>query len=92
MPPGLIYGTRRKYIHSVGLHGKVRFNAYVPSPSKQTGFTGIFKGAEYGIVRLSSAAKPAIDGSQPLTPGIALKFLRDGIDSANLVSMNNVNG
>lgn len=43
-------------------------------------------------MRLSSAAQPTADGKQPLTPGMGLKFLRDGIDSANLVSMNNVNG
>ena len=39
-------------------------------------------------MRLSSAAQPTADGKQPLTPGMGLKFLRDGIDSANLVSMN----
>ena len=43
-------------------------------------------------MRLSSAAQPTADGKQPLTPGMGLKFLRDAIDSANLVSMNNVNG
>jgi len=43
-------------------------------------------------VRLSSAAQPTADGKQPLTPGMGLKFLRNGIDSANLVSMNSVNG
>ena len=43
-------------------------------------------------MRLSSAAQPTADGKQPLTPGMGLKFLRNGIDSANLVSMNSVNG
>ena len=28
MAPGTFYGTRRKYIHSVGAHGKFRFNDY----------------------------------------------------------------
>ena len=45
------YAIRTKYIHSVGVHGKVRF-----VPSGQSSYTGIFKGANYGIVRLSSAA------------------------------------
>jgi len=79
--------TRTKYIHSVGAHGKVKF---VPSAEKHP-YTGIFAGADHGIIRLSSAAKPTADG-QPLAPGMGLKFLRDGVDSANLVSMWSVNG
>lgn len=78
---------RRKYIHSVGVHGKVKF---VPTANDH-GYTGIFKGANYGIVRLSSAAQPVV-GGQPLAPGMGLKFLRDGEDSANLVAMYSVNG
>jgi len=50
--------TRTKYIHSVGAHGKVKF---VPAADKSP-FTGIFEGAQHGIVRLSSAAKPVADG------------------------------
>ena len=74
---GLFHTTRTKYIHSVGAHGKVKFIAAPNSP-----YTGIFKGANHGIVRLSSAAKPTADGKQPLAPGMGLKFLRDGVDSA----------
>lgn len=80
--------ARTKFIHSVGAHGKVKF---VPSAEKHP-YTGIFMGADHGIIRLSSAAKPVADGSQPLAPGMGLKFLRDGVDSANLVSMWSVNG
>jgi len=79
--------TRKKYIHSVAAHGKVRFVSSGNHP-----FTGIFKGADHGIIRLSSAAEPTADGKQPLAPGMGLKFLRDGVDSANLVSMWSVNG
>jgi len=50
MPAGAIYGTRRKYIHSVGVSGKVKF------VSTSNSYTGLFKGADFGIVRLSSAA------------------------------------
>merc|ERR1712167_463677 len=47
-------------------------------------------GADFGILRMSSAAKP--DKSQPLAPGFGLKFLRNGRDSANLVAMYGVEG
>ena len=81
-----LFGARTKYIHSVGTVGKVKF----VSNGKHK-FTGIFKGAEHGLIRMSSAAKPA-SGGQPLAPGFGLKFLRDGVDSANLVAMYGVNG
>ena len=51
-------GTRWKYIHSVGTTGKVKF---VPN-SAAKGFSGIFKGANYGMIRLSSAAEPVNGG------------------------------
>ena len=79
--------ARPKFLHSVGAVGKVKF---VPSATPGD-FTGIFMGANQGLIRLSSAAKPDLK-SQPLAPGMGLKFLRDGIDSANLVSMFSVNG
>lgn len=48
-------------------------------------FTGLFEsGADYGFIRMSMAGAPAKDKT---TPGIGLKFLRDGMDSANLVAM-----
>jgi hypothetical protein len=87
MPAGSLYGTRTKYIHSVGAVGKVKFVAKSTSP-----YTGIFKGADQGLIRLSSAAAPTADSKSPLAPGMGLKFLRDGIDSANLVSMWSVAG
>ena len=78
--------TRTKFIHSVGTVGKVKF----VSNGKHE-YTGIFKGADHGLIRMSSAAKPD-EKSQPLAPGFGLKFLRDGVDSANLVAMFGVNG
>ena len=86
MPAGQLYGNRRKYIHSVGAVGKVKFEA------KSNPYSGIFKGSDQGLIRLSSAAAPTADSSSPLAPGMGLKFLRDGIDSANLVSMWSVAG
>ena len=41
-------------------------------------------------MRLSAAAEPT--DSQPLAPGMGLKFLRDGQDSANLVAVYSVDG
>jgi len=76
---------RTKYIHNVGATGKVRFVSSGDHP-----YTGIFAfGADQGIIRLSFAVQPYADGS--IAPGMGLKFLRDGIDSANLVSSWSVN-
>jgi hypothetical protein len=55
--------------------------------SCKASYTGIFKGAHHGIVRLSLAIKPD-PSSLSTTPGMGLKFLRNGRDSANLVAMN----
>lgn len=45
------YHVRGKWIHSMGVHGQVRFVTDGDHP-----YTGIFKGADFGIIRLSSAA------------------------------------
>jgi hypothetical protein len=86
MPNGVLWGSRTKYIHSVGTVGKIKY----VSEDNDDDYTGIFKGAEHGLIRLSSAAQPS--ASQPLAPGFGLKFLRDGVDSANLVAMYSVEG
>jgi hypothetical protein len=88
MPAGTFYGYRTKFIHAVGVVGKVKLVS-----TGQHDFTGIFKGANYGLVRFSSAAQPSVKkGGQPLAPGLGLKFLRDGMDSSNLVAMFSVEG
>lgn len=86
MAAGLLWGTRSKYIHSVGTTGKVKFVSNGKHP-----YDGIFEGSDYGIARFSSAVEP-VEGGQPLAPGMGLKFLRDGRDSANLVAMFSVDG
>ena len=49
-------------------------------------YTGIFKGADSGYVIISSASP--VDTKTPvMIPGMALKFLRDNVDSANVVAM-----
>lgn len=84
---GLALRKRPKFIHSVGVTGQVSF---VPNKNARH-FTGMFQGADLGIVRFSSAAEPSEKG-QPLAPGMGLKFLRNGRDSANLVAMFSVDG
>jgi hypothetical protein len=79
------FSQRYKYIHTVGAVGKVRF---VPQPGHS--YSGIFQGANHGLVRLSLGTRPG--DSVAMSPGMGLKFLRDGIDSANLVSMWSVDG
>jgi len=78
--------TRAKVIHTVGAVGRVEW--------KDLGghnYSGIFNGAQHGLVRLSLALEP--DTKELNTaPGMGLKFLRDGVDSANLVAMYSVDG
>ena len=88
MPAQELVGIRPKYIHQVGTVGKVEF------VHNGTKYTGMFDTAQYGYIRLSVAANPSTSflTPQPLAPGMGLKWLRDGMDSANLVSMYSVNG
>ena len=79
-------GCRNKTIHSVGNVGKVHWIS-----ANEHGYTGIFKGADSGYVRMSSAAP--VDTKTPnMKPGMGVKFLRDGVDSANFVAMFGVDG
>jgi len=77
-------GHRTKFIHRVGSVGQVEWRNRGGHP-----YTGIFQGSTRGIVRLSLALKPE---ETKTVPGMGLKFLRDGIDSANLVAMQTVVG
>ena len=53
MPSGIL-GKRTKYIHSVGVVSKVAFKA-----NENSTYSGIFKGAEQGLVRMSAAIEPS---------------------------------
>merc|ERR1712098_682542 len=86
LPTAWTGNTRQKYIHSVGNVATVEFVSTGDHP-----YTGIFKGAQHGVIRLSMAAEPD-PAVLNTTPGIGLKFLRDGIDSSNLVAMFGVDG
>lgn len=82
----LIAGCRNKTIHSVGNVGKIAWIDHGNHP-----YTGIFKGGDTGYVRMSSAA-PVDEKTPNMKPGMGVKFLRDGADSANFVAMFGVDG
>ena len=75
---------KTKRIHSVGNVATVKYES-IGTHS----YTGMFKGADHALVRLSLAA-PATEEST--TPGIGVKFFRDGMKSANFVAMYTLNG
>merc|ERR1712029_59516 len=80
-------GTRYKYIHTVGTVGQVEWEDLGGHS-----YSGIFNGGSVnGWARLSQAKEPSPPALET-APGLGLKFLRDGIDSANLVAMYSVNG
>merc|ERR1712142_1276069 len=79
-------GTRYKYIHTVGTVGQVEWRDLGGHS-----YSGIFTGATKGVVRFSLAKEPSPPGLNT-APGMGLKFLRDGVDSANLVAMYSVDG
>jgi len=79
-------GCRNKTIHSKGNVGKIEWTDLGGHP-----YTGVFKGGDSGYVRMSAAAP--VDKKTPnMKPGMGVKFLRDGVDSANLVAMFGVDG
>ena len=81
-------GCRNKDIHSLGNVAKVKF-----VHSGQGNFTGMFGAdADFGLMRLSTADGEPKASKKHIAPGMGLKFLRDGIDSANLVDMFSVDG
>lgn len=73
-----------KAIHAHGSVAKVQFIAESQSP-----FTGLFKGADCGLLRLSVTGDPADRG---FAPGLALKFLVDGQPSKNFSALVSLTG
>ena len=86
LPNSWPWGTRKKLIHSVGTVAKAEWRSVGNHP-----YTGIFKGATTGYARLSFAAEPNCTKDNT-KPGLSVKFLRDGHDSANFVAMYSVDG
>mmetsp|Transcript_30912 Transcript_30912/g.46932 ORF Transcript_30912/g.46932 Transcript_30912/m.46932 type:complete len:351 (-) Transcript_30912:98-1150(-) len=75
-----------KPFHSVGAVATVKFDT---SDNNST-FTGIFaEGSHHGVIRLSLALGIA---NSKYVPGLALKFLRNGMYSANVMAMESIDG
>lgn len=71
-------GNRNKLVHQQGLVAQAEFIADPGSP-----YTGVFEGAEHVLIRMSET-DVFVDGmTEARNPSIALKFLRDGEESAN---------
>ncbi|MCA1990953.1 MAG: hypothetical protein LDL41_02745 [Coleofasciculus sp. S288] len=74
----------KKAIHAHGSVAKVKF-----VPTADTPFTGLFKGADYGLLRLSLTGDPADRG---FAPGLALKLFVDGKPSENFSALVSLSG
>lgn len=74
----------KKAIHAHGSVAKIRFIA-----TSNTPFTGLFKGADYGFLRLSVTDDPA---SRGFAPGVAIKFFIDQQPSANFSALVSLDG
>ncbi len=72
----------KKYIHKRGAVAKVKF-----IPLNQSEYTGVFRGAECGLIRLSVTYKPDVNDKKPVAPGLALKVFRNNIYSANISAL-----
>jgi len=75
---------RRKLIHPLGSVAAVEFKSY------SNKYSGLFRGADSCLARLSTAVNPKIDN---FVPGMALKCFIDGESpSGNIITMNSVDG
>lgn len=81
---GLLNRRRKKLVHSVGSIARVKFVSTGDHP-----YTGLFKGADHGFMRWSLAADFT---PKSFACGVAVKFMRDGMRSANFMSMISLTG
>lgn len=81
MPPG-----RTKMTHPRGVTFKIAYK-----PVEGHSYTGVFKGAKHGIMRISETVRTFPEKGST-SPGFGIKFLRDGMDSANGVTMFSFDG
>jgi hypothetical protein len=72
---------RLKKTHPVGLTSKI---SWIPHPDQP--YTGIYRGAEHGIMRISDTTK-TVPHIAKTAPGFGIKFPRDGMYSANILAM-----
>ncbi|CDW76274.1 UNKNOWN [Stylonychia lemnae] len=90
-----LIGRRFKFVHSVGSLAKFQYT----TTANAEGYTGIFaSGCDNGIIRFSTAkefitSKSSADQAYDnFIPAIAMKFLRSGVHSGNVMGMYGVNG
>jgi len=75
---------RTKVIHSVGVVAPIEWVSF-----GNHSYSGLFQGAEHGLIRLSAAKQP---DAESLAPGAAVKIFRKGRTSANFVAMPSLDG
>lgn len=75
----------KKYLHRRGAVAKVKF-----VPTENSPYTGMFQGAECGLLRMSITYRPT--KKRGFAPGLALKLLRDGAPSANISALYRLEG
>merc|ERR1739838_522250 len=78
--------STKKFFHPIGNVAKIKFVSSGDHP-----YTGIFRGANNGIARLSLAEEPVASVNK-FIPAIAMKFLRDGVEAANVAAMYSLDG
>jgi hypothetical protein len=74
----------KKAIHAHGSVAKIKF-----VPDLHTPFTGLFKRADWGLIRLSLTGDPSDRG---FAPGLAIKFFVDGHHSENVSALVSLTG
>ena len=77
---------RQKLLHTKGIVGAVKW-VYDPARHGEHEYTGLFRGADHGVVRLSETGflLTDIEKQHSFNPAIALKFQVDGEFSQNLL-------
>ena len=73
-----------KAIHAHGSVAKIKFVAIDSTP-----FTGLFTGADYGLLRISLTGDPVNRG---VAPGLAIKLFVDGAHSENVSALVSLTG
>jgi hypothetical protein len=76
----------RKAIHAHGSVAKIKF---VPADDHSSSYTGLFKGADYGLIRASLTGDP---GDRNFAPGLAIKLFVDGQPSGNFSALVSLSG
>lgn len=80
--------ARTKLIHSQGVVALVSWKSL-----GNHNYTGLFQGATHGLMRLSLAGPPDTSADSPnMGPGVAFKFLRDGMPASQVIAMYQLGG